>query len=143
MLLRYVKEILSGAVSAFNAVNEQSPKFLLRNDITSDGSFEEGAGTALLASVVFRLAVLFPDDGDFSTGSEFLKWASSSRLSVFRQVDPTTGILSPVVDPMDWKNPRLAQSSSEGQCFALILFAAWRDYMSKHRTKDGLVTFEN
>jgi hypothetical protein len=87
-------------VNVFNPVNEHRIH-LLRNHLTSEDSFDECVGRALLASVVFGLAVLLPDDEGFSRYPEFVKCASVARSSVFPNLDPVRRVLSPVVKPMD------------------------------------------
>jgi rhamnogalacturonyl hydrolase YesR len=105
---------------------------LLRNYLdgpshkSSKYAFGDSAGTALLASAVYRLAVLVPDV--FAT-RKYLEWAHASREAVARHVD-ITGKVSPVADVSHVPSKRAVDHTSEGQSMALLLYSAWRDCVS-------------
>lgn len=105
---------------------------LLRNYLHDDSWFGEISGTALLASVVFRMAVLLPDE---ARGGD-LKWAMEKREAVLRSIDEE-GIAKPAVQPLDHglREP-LMTGSPEGQSFVLMMCAAHRDYCIQKQNED-------
>ncbi|KAF8996265.1 hypothetical protein BDQ17DRAFT_1392082 [Cyathus striatus] len=62
---------------------------------------------SLLASVIYRMAVLQPD----VFGAEYIAWADSIRFGI--------------VTPAD--NTPFTSGSPEGQAFVVLMYAAWRD----------------
>jgi hypothetical protein len=123
-LFNAVKGILEGAMK-----HGRDPKSqLIRNYIPDKGWFGENAGTAALASAAFRLAALYPSRRD--DFAQHLQWAEESRRVVLRHIEEDTGLVSPVINPMDWKDRKPFRASAEGQCFALLMYAAHRDWMA-------------
>ncbi|KAL1966900.1 hypothetical protein VTN77DRAFT_3644 [Rasamsonia byssochlamydoides] len=127
-LTRYIKELIDGVIHA-----GRGEKHLIRNYVTEPSSFDENAGTAALASAVFRLAVLCPDVFGADADVRYIQWALESREAVLRHVDPDTGIVFPVVNPMDSKDPRPARASAEAQCFVILMYAAHRGWEAHSR----------
>jgi hypothetical protein len=110
-------------------------------DVTpnANDSFHDAASTALLASTVYRIALL---SNDYS----HLAYAEKSRKALFATSNSTNsssssdssfmsmahftsdGWLTPVVNPL---NPGVEGAKSpEGQAFVLELQAAWRDWVA-------------
>jgi len=129
-LIRWIVEIIQGAIR----VDDDSDTGLLRNYLGDSSYFPDVAGTALLASVVFRMSSLNISaifDLDSETG--YVRWAEAKRLAVWLHVDEATGIASPVCQSTDHsrKTP-LAKGdiNPEAQCFLVMLASAWRDWVA-------------
>ncbi|GAA5956693.1 hypothetical protein JCM3765_005705 [Sporobolomyces pararoseus] len=122
-LKRWTREVLE---ASFLTIQSDG---LLNNYIDNPKSFTDSAGSALLSSSAYRLAVL-----DSTTDySSILKSAFAIRSAVNARVDRKTGWLSGAVDPLSWK--KQIEKSPEGQAFVLLLEAAWRDYHSTLKTR--------
>ncbi|EDR06803.1 uncharacterized protein LACBIDRAFT_299692 [Laccaria bicolor S238N-H82] len=140
-LTGYVMEILDGAMSSPMSFG------LLRNylnDTSGDGQGFPGiSGSTLLASVVYRMAVLRPDvfassnssnPTSSSSVSSYISWADNIR-AVLGAYDASgnphitkTGIATPAVNPLNWHDTTPYTSGSpEGQNFVVLMYAAWRD----------------
>lgn len=118
----WIKEILDAAMDA------PLDGGLLRNyidDTTSAHGFGEIAGSALLASVAYRMAALQP--GAF--GAAYIEWADGIRaeLGTGGHVK-ASGVVSPAVNPLNWQDTKKDTSGSpEGQAMVVLMYAAWRD----------------
>ena len=110
------------------AIEDSKEDGLLRNYLDDPTWFADNAGTALLASVVYRMA---PESRVFSLTADkkYVEWADASREAVLRHVDPATGEVAPVVNALkhDDRIP-LPGGSSEAQSFVVLMEAAYRDY---------------
>ena len=115
----YIREILDGAMGAPADTNG-----LLRNYLNDTTWFGEISGSSLLASVAYRMAVLFPQ----SFGDEYIDWADGKRRTLgFGHVSPN-GTVAPAIDPLNWGDLTPDTSGSpEGQNFVVLLYTAWRD----------------
>ncbi|GAA5980035.1 hypothetical protein JCM5350_006003 [Sporobolomyces pararoseus] len=122
-LKRWAREVLEASFSSIQ------PDGLLLNYLDDPKSFTDSAGSALLASTAYRLAVLDPTTDYSST----LKSAFAIRSAVNARVHRKTGWLSGAVDPLSWK--KQTDQSPEGQAFVLLLKAAWRNYRSSLKTR--------
>lgn len=91
------------------------------NYFNSTDTFSDAASTALLAATSYRLASL-------ALGASTIPLASAARLAIYAAVNATTGVLSPVVDPLNF--PAQGTLSPEGEAFVLIMEASFRDYLS-------------
>ena len=60
-------------------------------------------------------------------GSNYAEIAGRLRDAVLGGIDDL-GIMSPVVDPLVMNQP--GTLSTEAQAFALMMFAAWRDWLN-------------
>ncbi|KAF8317435.1 hypothetical protein DL93DRAFT_2077100 [Clavulina sp. PMI_390] len=105
--------------------------------INSTTCFEDSAGTALLAAGTFRLAQILhswsrtPYSFKGMTRAPNVQAAEQARQYIVNHVDSTTGILSPIVNPLDWTSQLQGGGASpEGQAFILMLQAAYRDWWS-------------
>ncbi|RDB16933.1 Unsaturated rhamnogalacturonyl hydrolase YesR [Hypsizygus marmoreus] len=126
-LTQWIKEIVDGAIGS------PTDAGLLRNyldDETTGHGFGEVAGTSMIASVIYRMAVLQPR----TFGAEYIKWADDVRTLLGgndAEGNPhvtDSGIVTPAVNPLNWydTNP-LTTGSPEGQGFVVLMYAAWRD----------------
>ncbi|KAK8087844.1 hypothetical protein PG997_002805 [Apiospora hydei] len=139
-----VRDILDAAI-ALDAAEPNEP--LLRNYLNDTTWFGELSGTTLLTVTVYRLAVLAPDefgggvgDDEKNGGSDsiskgkYVEWADAKRPEIVSRVN-AQGLLSPVINPLNWGDRTPGTESPEAQAFALLMFAAWRDYQEAGRKK--------
>jgi rhamnogalacturonyl hydrolase YesR len=138
------KAILAGQLlSMLQCIRQQdrSESGLLRNYLDGEASrsrawaYGETAGTALVTSVVYRLAVLLPKE--YSRKKEpWLAWAEGLRRSVVDHVD-RDGKVGPVADVSHVPSEKTVGQTSEGQSMAVLMHSAWRDCVNervcKHR----------
>ncbi|SGY79139.1 BQ5605_C008g05053 [Microbotryum silenes-dioicae] len=101
------------------AFSLQSANLLFHNYLDDPNTFTDAASTALLTAVSFRLA-------QFKISESTLAKAQETRIALHSHISSTTGLLSPVVDPLSFG--RIGQQSPEGQAFVLMMEAAWADY---------------
>ena len=94
-----------------------------RSSASAQWAYGDAAGTALMASAIYRLAVLLPDT---FARSEFLSWANTVRGAVLSHVD-SHGRVSPVADVSHVPSEEPAEQTSEGQSMVLLMYSAWRD----------------
>ncbi|GAA6064633.1 hypothetical protein JCM10212_000602 [Sporobolomyces blumeae] len=118
-LKKWTKQLLTAAFSNLRSDG------LLPNYYDLPSSFSDAAGSALLASAAYRLAVLDPK-GDYAS---ILASAATIRAAVNSGVDSSSGLLSPVVDPLAFAQQ--GKTSPEGQAFVLLLHSAWRDWQNQ------------
>lgn len=134
-LKKSIIDILNGAAHA--ARRGQPPLFC---NYLDDGTwFADAASTAIIASVAYRMAVLAPD----VTKQHHIAFADKLREAVEAHADNATGVVAPTVNPLDWKSriPSV-EGSPEGQSFAVLMFAAHRDYcMQAGKGKQGCGRF--
>lgn len=118
VLDRWVLEILDGVIRT-----DDLGEGLLRNYLGDEGWFGETSGTALLAAVVYRMAVL----GALPERERYLFWADAKRRAVMERVDED-GVAKPAVNPLKHgQREPLMTGSPEGQSFLVMMAAAWRD----------------
>lgn len=114
-----IRDILDGAI----ALDEAEPdEPLLRNYLNDTTWFGDLSGTTLIAATVYRLAILEPAEFVGYTG-----WADTKRLAIVERIDDT-GLLYPVVNPLNWNDRTPAHESPEAENFAVLMFAAYRDF---------------
>ncbi|OCL14996.1 hypothetical protein AOQ84DRAFT_420366 [Glonium stellatum] len=120
LLVRYIREIISGVMR----VDDDAETGLLRNYLADESWFREISGTALLASVVYRMVMLAPAE----FGKHDIEWADNKRKAVLQHINAETGIAAPAVQPLNHllREP-LVSGSPEGQSFVLLMYTAWRD----------------
>jgi rhamnogalacturonyl hydrolase YesR len=125
-LTQWIKEILDGTIQS-RKVSIDPSTGLLRNVLNDTTWFGETSGTALLSSVVYRMAVLAP--GVFFSEGPHIEWAERSRKAIGLHVG-ADGILSPAINPLAWGNHTPYTSGSpEGESFGVLLGAAYRDWL--------------
>lgn len=126
-LTQYIKEIVDGAM------HTSEDQGLLRNyyDSSTDNlGYGEASGSALLASTVYRMAILQPS----TFTSAHLTWADNIRHVLGKSDSKgnshitSNGVVTPVVNPYDWlASAPYDAASPEGNSFVILLYAAWRD----------------
>ncbi|KAM0747198.1 hypothetical protein T439DRAFT_328960 [Meredithblackwellia eburnea MCA 4105] len=115
-LSSWINEILSATFSQISSSSN-----LLPNYYHSSSTFSDAASSALLASVVYRMASL----GELSNTS-LINTAEKVRQAVNSAATSNSGWLNPVVDPLVWNQQ--STKSPEAEAFVIMLQAAWRDY---------------
>lgn len=120
MLKNSIKGILDGAIALDNAEPDQP---LLRNYLNDTTWFAELSGTTLLAATAYRAAQL--DPARFR--QKYVTWADEKREAVTAMIGDD-GLLSPVVNPLNWTDRTPAARSPEAQSFAILMFSAYRDF---------------
>ncbi|KAK4047085.1 hypothetical protein OIV83_005648 [Microbotryomycetes sp. JL201] len=95
---------------------------LMHNYLNESNTFGDATSTALLTSVAYRLA-------QFDVTSDLIDQANTLRNKIYNSVSGSTGVLSPVVDPLNF-GQRLSSGgiSPEGQAFVLLMESAYRDW---------------
>lgn len=127
-LKQWIREIVDGVVRS-RAVSIDPSDGLLRNDLNDTTWFGETSASALLSSVVYRMAVLDPTVFGADSGNGYIEWADEIRAAVASHVT-SSGILSPAINPLDWGNhTEWTSGSPEGQSFGVLLGAAYRDWI--------------
>jgi rhamnogalacturonyl hydrolase YesR len=102
---------------------------LLRNYLdgishrSASWAYGDAAGTALMASAVYRLAVLLPE---VYAVTVFLGWADRHRQAVVRHID-RDGKVGPVADVGHVPSKSPVGQTSEGQSMVILMYSAWRD----------------
>ncbi|OTA65213.1 hypothetical protein K449DRAFT_420925 [Hypoxylon sp. EC38] len=118
-----IRSILDGAI-ALDAAEPKEP--LLRNYLNDTTWFGELSGTTMLTATAYRMAQLEPS----TFGQKYTSWADSKREAITKRIS-SDGLLSPVINPLNWNDRTPATKSPEAQSFAVLMFAAYRDYSSK------------
>ncbi|KAL8280717.1 hypothetical protein RQP46_007040 [Phenoliferia psychrophenolica] len=121
-LASWSAEIVNAAF-ALQQSNGLFPNYFNSNTST----FSDASSTALLTASYYRLALLANSSSSVLSPSTLptLSKAEKSRGAVYTAVSTSTGILSPVVDPL--KYSMQGTESPEGQAFVLLMESAWRD----------------
>ncbi|KAI0900420.1 hypothetical protein F4806DRAFT_448610 [Annulohypoxylon nitens] len=117
-----IKAILDGAIARDNAEPDEP---LLRNYLNDTTWFGELSGTTLLTATAYRMAQLEPAD----FGHSYTSWADSKRQTIVGKIS-SDGLLSPVINPLNWNDKTPATQSPEAQSFAVLMFSAHRDFSS-------------
>ncbi|KAE9408880.1 hypothetical protein BT96DRAFT_848938, partial [Gymnopus androsaceus JB14] len=128
-LTQWIKEILDGVIRG-KAIT-MAPSGLLRNylnDASGDGhGYGETSGTALLASVAYRLVILQPDVFHANGNMTYINWAEGIRNTLGKHIT-ANGTATPAVNPLDWSDTTpYTAGSPEGQNFVILMYVAWRD----------------
>ncbi|KAK4700758.1 hypothetical protein P7C70_g5487, partial [Phenoliferia sp. Uapishka_3] len=120
-----LKDLLSWSTEIVNgAFGLQQKNYLFPNYFSSNTTqFSDASSTALLTSVYYRILFLSPSS---SSSLPALSKVESSRGAVYSAVSSSTGVLSPVVDPLKYSQE--GTESPEGEAFVLLMESAWRDY---------------
>ncbi|MCJ1321838.1 hypothetical protein MMC15_007183 [Xylographa vitiligo] len=124
-----IMAILHGAVHAQTRAGFPPAKpqaGLLRNYLDEGDASGDAAGTALLAAVVYRMAVLVPERVDGGMVERADGWREAVRACVKSE----DGLVVPVANIVVWQERDVFwRGSSEGQSFAVMMVAAWRDFL--------------
>lgn len=118
-----IRGILDAAIALDNA-EPQEP--LLRNYLNDTSWFGELSGTTLLVATTYRMAKLDPR----AFGDRYVTWANRKREEVVKRINED-GLLSPVINPLNWNDRTPGKASPEAQSFAVLMFAAYRDFHDK------------
>lgn len=99
---------------------------MLTASITAADTFEEVAGTALIAAATLRLHTL---SAGTLPSAPSLQAARFARAQIIKNnIDSKTGLVSPVTDPLKFSvQADKGITSPEAQAFVLMLESAWRD----------------
>lgn len=128
-----IKEIVDAAIGAGSAAYDGK---LVRNYYNNPDIFGETSGSSLMAATVYRLAVLVPHEFG---NDKYIQWAEDIRMvlgssfvtadgTTLEHVDRDNGTVRPAVNPLDWGDVNSWMTGSpEGQSFAVLLYASWRD----------------
>jgi hypothetical protein len=104
---------------------------LLKNYLDGEGgesaawAFGDTAGTSLVTSAVYRLAVLQPE---VFMKAQYISWANRNLQAVAEHVY-ANGRVGPVAQINGVPAKDAMSSTSEGQSMALLLYAARRDFL--------------
>ncbi|OCK84706.1 hypothetical protein K432DRAFT_432094 [Lepidopterella palustris CBS 459.81] len=122
-LIANIKAIIDGAISL-----DTDSSGLLRNYLNDTTWYGEISGTAMLTATTYRMAVLSPSN----FGAKYTNWAMKKKDLVDKDINATTGIVAPAINPLNWKdNTPFTSGSPEGQSFVVLMHAAYRDWASK------------
>lgn len=127
-LTSYIKEIVDGVMKT--SMDDQLLRNYLSDTDNSGHGFGEISGSSLLAATVYRMAVLQPE----AFGNSYVSWAEGIRGTLSGKnadgnlhITPT-GIATPAVNPLAWKDTKpFTTGSPEGQAFVVLMYTAWRD----------------
>ncbi|CAJ2514048.1 Uu.00g021670.m01.CDS01 [Anthostomella pinea] len=122
-----LKGIIGGILDAAIALDRAEPEEpLLRNYLNDTSWFGELSGTTLLTATAYRMALLEPEEfGGEEAG--YVAWADEKRAEIIERIDDE-GLLSPVINPLEWGDRQPGTESPEAQSFAVLMYAAHRDY---------------
>ncbi|OAV90478.1 hypothetical protein PTTG_08754 [Puccinia triticina 1-1 BBBD Race 1] len=132
-LANWVTEIVKGAYVYQCKDTQLLPNYLANTNVSHN--YPECSGTALIAAAGYRLASLRPKCAKHLP----LDAINAARVAIFtRYTNRETGAVAPVVDPLDWNavkafngtKPITGYVSPEGQAFTILLFEAWKSYVS-------------
>jgi rhamnogalacturonyl hydrolase YesR len=123
-LSSWIKEILDAVMGPGVSLDGG----LVRNYVDDTGAahgFGEIAGSSLLASVAYRMAVLQPN----TFGASYVAWADAIRGELGKKGRVTgSGVATPAVNPHAWWDTTPdTEGSPEGQAMVVLMYAAWRD----------------
>ncbi|KIY67562.1 hypothetical protein CYLTODRAFT_353000 [Cylindrobasidium torrendii FP15055 ss-10] len=126
----WIKEIVDGVMAT------ELEDGMVLNYMDTDGTIEAGriypelSGSAMVANVVYRMAVLQPD----VFGESYLAFADGIRNTLGKTDSAghahvtATGVVTPTVDPLNWFSTEpYTAGSPEGNAFVVMMYAAWRD----------------
>jgi hypothetical protein len=136
-----LKHATANLVNAIREILDASMRIpadggLLRNYLDDPSWFGETSGSALLASVAYRLATLSSTSSllgasklSTSDDQKYIQWAEEIRKTFGSDGHITSdGIATPAVNPLGWGDrEEYTKGSPEGQNFVILMYAAWRD----------------
>ncbi|KAG5640729.1 hypothetical protein DXG03_007416 [Asterophora parasitica] len=134
-LAAWVMEIHSGMYPNLDATSHLFPNYASQ-PVTAPGNFLDASSTALLASTVYRLSLLWGEHSHLPMAERTRKalsalngtsTPSSSSSSSLAHID-SSGWLTPVVNPNSYGQQ--GSQSAEGQAFVVEMQAAWRDWVA-------------
>ncbi|KAH8829564.1 Six-hairpin glycosidase-like protein [Flagelloscypha sp. PMI_526] len=134
------KDITSWIKAMVDSVMEATPhRGLVRNYVDNEDpehGYGEFSGTSMLASVVFRMAVMSPE----TFNSSYVEWATNVFDALAGKDEDGVpyvtkdGIVRNCVDPLDWKSTKpFNKGSPEGQAMVTLAYSAFRDCVDAGR----------
>lgn len=137
-LVRYLSPSLSTALASCQTLTKtkQDSTNIFTNyadrPITSQGNFYDASSTALLASTVYRVSLLWNDHSHLPVAERTRKALSAANTNASSdsalQHFTVEGWLTPVVNPHSYGQK--GNLSAEGQAFVVQMQAAWRDWVA-------------
>lgn len=116
---------------------------LLHNYLNETSSFVECSGMTAIAAATYRLSEL---SSNYSRNPSLTAAESAYRTLLNSHVSSPQGVLSPVVNPMDYssqltnvKPDASGNASPEGEAFVLLMESARRDWIKGGGDVDGLM----
>jgi hypothetical protein len=97
---------------------------LVHNYIDDKSTFEDTAGSAILASAALRLANLGLND-------DHVSFALQIHSTIGARYINDTGYLINTVNPLDFGQQATTAGSPEGQAFVVLMESAYREYMAE------------
>ncbi|KAI4518693.1 hypothetical protein K525DRAFT_288094 [Schizophyllum commune Loenen D] len=95
--------------------------------ITDDNNFYDAAGTALLATTVYRYALMTGDTTHIPYAQVIREELSRKNGTEYAHFTPE-GVLKPVVNPHDYSYQ--GDASAEGQAFIMMLDAVYKEWQA-------------
>lgn len=131
LLTSFIKEILDAVVFTAPLDSGLVRNYIMDAENTDGRGFGEVAGSALIASVVYRMAVVDPR----TFGGAYVAWAEGIRRTLGLRDQgggylhvKDDGTVVPTVNPYWWLDSSPWMSGSpEAQSFVGMMCAAWRD----------------
>jgi hypothetical protein len=121
--------LLKSMLHCLIAQSRDTKTGLLKNYQDGDGSlaaewaYGDAAGTALVTSAVYRLAVILPTHFNLPL---YLDWADQNYKTVTNYID-TSGKVTPVARVQGIPSKFPAEQTNEGQSMVILMYAARRD----------------
>ncbi|KAH9820751.1 glycosyl hydrolase family 88-domain-containing protein [Melampsora americana] len=127
----WISEIIVGSFKFQSTKSNLLPNYF---DKKPAETFEEVSGTALITATAYRLAIL---NKKFNTILPMQKVEAARKTILEKHLDPKTGSVSTVVDPLNWNSKAPfdgspGKQSPEGQAFVILMHTAWKVYTSSN-----------
>ncbi|OQV10556.1 hypothetical protein CLAIMM_14536 [Cladophialophora immunda] len=122
-------DIIDGMLECTMVQHRDEMSGLLKNYLdgpshrSSAWAYGDAAGTALMTSAVYRMAVLLPQ---VYGRPHFLDWAEQNRYAVSKHISHD-GRVDPVADVGHVPSKSPVNQTSEGQSMVILMYSAWRD----------------
>ncbi len=97
---------------------------LVHNYMDNSSTFEDTAGSAMLASTAYRLSTL-------GLNSDHIKFALQIHSTIAKKYINGTGYLVNTVDPLSFAQQATTSGSPEGQSFVVMMEGAYREYIAQ------------
>lgn len=138
-LITWVGEIHSGIYATLDSTNIFTN--YANQPATAPGNFYDASSTAIIASTVYRLAVIANKHSHLAAAERSRKTLSDSTNTMANYTHFTAdGWLLPVVNPLSYGQE--GSESPEAQAFVIEMHAAWKDWVaagSKGANAAGIV----
>ncbi|EGG11283.1 uncharacterized protein MELLADRAFT_90740 [Melampsora larici-populina 98AG31] len=132
----WIAEIIVGSYKFQSSESRLLPNYY---DKKAEDTYDEVSGTALLAATAYRLVNL---NHEFKSILPMHKIEEARKTILEKHLDPKTGSVSTVVDPLDWnaKAPydgSPGKQSPEAQAFVILMHTAWKVYDSSSKSSSN------